>query len=247
MKLLKSKKTITWFIAILTVFISLTAFLTIIAYPSKHANAATDIGAPTVDIVTYNCAVAFNWKVGKGGDELYSAGMNGKYFSSVGSATYADIAFPTTGYRNCSPTYKYWKSYSASTQTFSSESSTLAAIDFGDHIQTTFDRNCRYTVKDQFKNWQVGPSSHLATDYGKDSMLKWAHGGKNKATIKATVSYDGMIADFQVTVPLLGYHYSKISLGSYQFEMRTGPKYLYLKTLNSGVFSSRVWFAFAVV
>lgn len=248
MKLLKSKKTITLIIALLTVIFSLTAFLTVIASPVGHADAATTVSAPTLNIVQYNCAVAFNWTVGQGGDELYYAGMNGQYFTSIGSATYSEIAFPSAlNTKSCDPTKKYWKSYSTSTNTFSDSRSSYTQIDHGDHIQTTFARDCRYTIKGNFKHWQWGVGTNLPTDYGNNSMLKWAHGGKNKNIVKATVAYKGYIGDFQIKIPVLGYQWAGITIGPYEFQMRTGPKYLYFRAVSGGIVGSAVSFAFAVV
>lgn len=109
------------------------------AYPS----------APTViwDNTQYNMVVRYDWRVGKGGDDL-AMSKNWQNYYRIGDVFYRTYEFPeNTGTDHCDPEYFLAKSYDSPSKTYSLSYASLEHdVDMGDYTLVRYGYESKYSA-----------------------------------------------------------------------------------------------------
>ena len=212
------------------------------------ASTYASIAAPTViwDNTQYNMIVRYDWRVGRGGDEI-AMSRNWQHYFLMGDILYRTYEFPeNTGTNHCDPDYFLGKSYDSYSQTYSSSYTSLEHdVDMGDYILVRYGYESRYSAVGVFAYWVFSSESTVPTSYDKDYYI-WKHNSSNGHTIKGTIQYKGQLADIEVKIPWIGYKTSSVEINGETFYLRTGPNKCSIKAASSNVHTHDLRFAFGV-
>ena len=213
---------------------------------SEIANRSTSVDAPTViwDNSQYNMIVRYDWRVGRGGDDLYKS-SNWQYYLSVGDVLHRTYEFPDRETAYCAPDYFIYKSYSTPTDTFSDTTSLEHEIDMGTYVKVVYGYDCRYTAVGVFPYWKYSQENSIATSYDQTDHI-WDHNSSNGHYIKATIEYQGVLSDIEVKIPWIGYRTSQVTINGVTFYLRTGPNRCSIKAGQSNVPANQVKFMFGI-
>ena len=210
------------------------------AYDTDHA-----ILAPSVshNRTQYNMVVFYDWAVGTGGDKV-ALGYNWQYYTNMGTPTYREYEFTDyVGTNHCDPDYFLGKSYYSLTNTYSYDTASLENTEYVNGVANArYGYNAKYICVGKFN---INIVTSIPTSYDQTNFI-WTHNAGRSDIIKATIEYNGEVADIEVTVPLLGYKTSSVTVGGQTFYLRTGPNKCSIKAANSGLNSAYLNFAFGV-
>ena len=208
----------------------------------------SSIAAPTViwDNSQYNMIVRYDWRVGRGGDDI-AMSQDWQHYYLIGDVIYRTNEFPEDiGTNHCDPDYFLGKSYNSSSNTYSSSYTSLEHdVDMGDYVLVRYGYDSRYTAVGRFAYWVFGPNSKIPTSYDQDYYI-WKHNSSSGHTIKGTIQYKGQLADIEVSIPWIGYKTSSVIVNGETFYLRTGPNKCSIKAASSNLNVSDLNFAFGI-
>lgn len=208
------------------------------AYPS----------APTViwDNTQYNMVVRYDWRVGKGGDDL-AMSKNWQNYYRIGDVFYRTYEFPeNTGTDHCDPEYFLAKSYDSPSKTYSLSYASLEHdVDMGDYTLVRYGYESKYSAVGMFKRWAVSSDDIIPNSYDKEYYI-WNHNSSTGHKIKGTINYQGILADIEVNIPWIGYATSSVVISGKTFYLRTGPYRCSIKTDSSNLRVNDLHFAFGI-
>lgn len=189
-------------------------------------------------------AVKYIWDVGTGGTDLEYT-TNYVDYIKVGATHFENIFFPNSpNTKNCDDRrYYQFRSYNENTG-LHSDYITLECSDY--ELGTIrYGRDCKYNLVERFQYNQFSPDKALPTEFDQDKCI-WNHNSGFNHTIKATISYNGYISDFDLWIPWIGYSTTSISLGNTDFELRSGPWKCSLRAKANNVKAIDVKFGFGI-
>ncbi len=220
----------------------------LLSLPTPEPTSAA-IDAPILTWTAYNTLVHYDWRAGHGGDELYM--MNGDPYQnwSIRSGSYSETVWPHAtdwGYNLCSPCYWSAKTYNSIAKTYSEQTTEICyGVDMGNIISMRYGYECKYNVVGRFNSSMVNMGSKIPTSYDKDNYI-WKHHSKKGHTIKGTIMYHDQYSDIQVSIPLVGYKTTSVTLDGQTFYLRTGPNKCSVKAKSSGIPAQELFFAFGI-
>ena len=204
--------------------------------------------APTVnwDNSQYNMVVRYDWRVGRGGDEL-AMSKNWQNYVLIGDDVYRTDEFPEdTGTNHCDPYYFLGKSYNSSSETYSYDYTSLEHdVDMGEYTLVRYGYDSKYTCVGRYAYWGFSSNSTIPTSYDQDHYL-WYHHSSNGHTIKGTISYKGQLSNIEVAIPWIGYKTTSVTINGETFYLRTGPNKCSIKAGSSNIRPTDVRFAFGI-
>lgn len=205
---------------------------------------SNEIQAPTFNHYVYNVAVLYEWNVGTGGNDLEYC-YNYVDYISVNSPSFKNFRFATDyNSKNCDD-LRYYQFRSVNTLTGDySESITLESNSY-EPGTVRYGLNCKYNLIGRFLEYKFQSDADLPTNFDQENCI-WDHNSGFNHTIKATIAYQGYYVDFDLWIPLFGYKTTTVTLGTTEFELRTGPWKCSLRAKNSGVKAINVQFGFGV-
>ena len=208
----------------------------------------TSIAAPTViwDNTQYNMIVRYDWRVGRGGDDL-AMSRNWQYYNLIGDVIYRTYEFPEyVGTNHCDPDYFLGKSYNSSLKVYSSSYTSLEHdVDMGEYILVRYGYESKYSAVGRFAHWSFGSESTIPTSYDQDHYI-WNHNSSNGHKIKGTIAYQDQLADIEVTIPWIGYKTSSVVINGETFYLRTGPNRCSIKAQSSNLYAYKLNFFFGI-
>ncbi len=206
---------------------------------------------PGITITAYYMAVQYKWIPGINGDYV-SLSNNDVSYGSL-ATEYTENAFPSSADdRLCIPYYKYGKTYDSRTARYSPVKSlehdeTMVSSDgSSSYILSAMGFKPMYDCEGYFDSGSLPYGSTVPTSFNQNNY-KWDHNHAKNNTIKATIEYMGVIANFNIiTIPGLFAVTTTVNLNGVDFVMRVGFDTVQLKTNNSGVSAFNLKFAFGV-
>lgn len=203
-------------------------------------NTTSSIQAPNRAVRYYNTAVWYQWTPGTGGDQVAMTG-NGLYYDVMGN-TYEDISVVyEIGSMQCDPDNYAGKTYNSATDWYSSSTNTLEHVVNG---VTRYGYDAMYPAVVVIPYWLYGVETKVPQKYDQSNYV-WTHGLGTGDKIKASIEYNGEVADLEVTIPWVGYATDSVTVGGVTFYLRTGPNKCSIKA-GSDVSVVNIRFAYGV-
>lgn len=204
-------------------------------------NTTSSILAPNFTHRVYNTAVWYQWTPGTGGDQVAMT-RDSLYYDIMGSY-YRDVAVVyEIGSRKCDPDYYAGKTYNSATNWYSSDTHSIEYLD-GNVMRYGYDS--QYPAVVRIPYWLYGPETKVPTRYDQTNFV-WTHNLGDGDEIKATIEYNGEVADLEVTIPWIGYSTDSVTLNGVTFYLRTGPSKCSIKA-GSDVSVVDIRFAYGVI
>lgn len=207
-----------------------------------------DIQPPNLNHTSYNTMVTYRWTVGYGADKV-DLSRNLSYWTAEYDMEYFDLESPGvygTGEKYLQANFYYAKSYNSVTNLYSEKLTSVehtVIIDGVNHVRYGYDS--LYAAVAGLPKASLSTAITVPTSFNQDNFV-WYHNAKTAKTIKATIAYNNVVRNTEVTIPLLGYNSTYVIVNGVKFTLRTGPKKCSLIADQSGIPAYQIRFAFGI-